>query len=48
MGPGSPAQSEDCLYLNVWTGAQAATERRPVMVYFFGGAFTEGAGSIPL
>ena len=40
--------SEDCLYLNVWTGADAATERRPVMVYFFGGAFTEGAGSIPL
>jgi para-nitrobenzyl esterase len=48
VGPGSPAQSEDCLYLNVWTGARAATERRPVMVYFFGGAFTEGAGSIPL
>ena len=48
VGPGSPAQSEDCLYLNVWTGARAADERRPVMVYFFGGAFTEGAGSIPL
>jgi para-nitrobenzyl esterase len=48
VGPGSPPQSEDCLYLNVWTGARAATERRPVMVYFFGGAFTEGAGSIPL
>jgi len=48
VGPGSPPQSEDCLYLNVWTGAKAANERRPVMVYFFGGAFTEGAGSIPL
>ena len=48
VGPGSPPQSEDCLYLNVWTGARAAAERRPVMVYFFGGAFTEGAGSIPL
>jgi para-nitrobenzyl esterase len=48
VGPGSPPQSEDCLYLNVWTGARAATERRPGMVYFFGGAFTEGAGSIPL
>jgi len=48
VAPGSPPQSEDCLYLNVWTGARAATERRPVMVYFFGGAFTEGAGSIPL
>jgi len=48
VAPGSPPMSEDCLYLNVWTGAAAATERRPVMVYFFGGAFTEGAGSIPL
>ena len=44
----SPPMSEDCLYLNVWTGAAAASERRPVMVYFFGGAFTEGAGSVPL
>jgi para-nitrobenzyl esterase len=48
VAPGSPPASEDCLYLNVWTGADAATDRRPVMVYFFGGAFTEGAGSIPL
>jgi para-nitrobenzyl esterase len=46
--PDSPPLSEDCLYLNVWTGAQSADERRPVMIYFFGGAFTEGAGSVPL
>lgn len=46
--PDSPPMSEDCLYLNVWTGAASASERRPVMVYFFGGAFTEGAGSVPL
>jgi para-nitrobenzyl esterase len=46
--PDSPPLSEDCLYLNVWTGAASASERRPVMVYFFGGAFTEGAGSVPL
>ena len=46
--PDSPPLSEDCLYLNVWTGAPSASERRPVMVYFFGGAFTEGAGSVPL
>ena len=43
--PDSPPQSEDCLYLNVWTGAARATERRPVMVWIFGGAYTEGAGS---
>ncbi len=46
--PDSPPLSEDCLYLNVWTGAASANERRPVMVYIFGGAFTEGAGSVPL
>ena len=46
--PDSPPLSEDCLYLNVWTGAASASERRPVMVYFFGGAFTEGSGSVPL
>jgi para-nitrobenzyl esterase len=46
--PDSPPLSEDCLYLNVWTGAAAASERRPVMVWIFGGAFTEGGGSVPL
>jgi para-nitrobenzyl esterase len=46
--PDSPPLSEDCLYLNVWTGAATASARRPVMVYFFGGAFTEGSGSVPL
>jgi para-nitrobenzyl esterase len=43
--PDSPSASEDCLYLNVWTGATRASERRPVMVWIFGGAYTEGAGS---
>jgi para-nitrobenzyl esterase len=43
--PDSPPASEDCLYLNVWTGAARASERRPVMVWIFGGAYTEGAGS---
>nr|WP_255568026.1 carboxylesterase/lipase family protein [Brevundimonas sp. PAMC22021] len=40
-------QSEDCLFLNVWTpGADAA--RRPVMVYVHGGAYSSGSGSDPL
>jgi para-nitrobenzyl esterase len=43
----SPAASEDCLYLNVWTAARSASERRPVMVWIYGGAYTEGAGSSP-
>lgn len=45
--PNSPDVSEDCLSLNVWTGASAGSERRPVMVWIFGGAYTEGAGSSP-
>lgn len=38
--------SEDCLYLNVWTGAKAATEKRPVFVYIYGGGLTEGSTSV--
>ena len=40
------AVSEDCLYLNVWTAAASAEERRPVLVYIHGGAFREGSGAI--
>jgi len=45
---GSPPLSEDCLYLNVWTPAASANDKLPVMLYWFGGGFTEGAGSVPL
>ena len=45
---GSPALSEDCLYLNVWTAAESASDRLPVMVFFYGGAFTDGGGAPPL
>lgn len=38
-------QSEDCLCLNVWTGAAKANEKRPVMVWIHGGALTRGSGS---
>ncbi len=37
-------QSEDCLYLNVWSTAQP-DEKQPVMVWIHGGGFTRGAGS---
>lgn len=39
--------SEDCLYANVWTGAASADEKRPVLVWIYGGGFTNGAGSQP-
>ena len=44
LGAAIAEQSEDCLYLNVWTtGCDDA--RRPVMVWIHGGAFIIGAGS---
>ncbi|MBN1239746.1 MAG: carboxylesterase family protein [Gammaproteobacteria bacterium] len=46
--PDGPGMSEDCLYLNVWTPAESASDALPVMVYIYGGAYTEGAGSVPL
>jgi para-nitrobenzyl esterase len=39
--------SEDCLYLNLWTAASSAAEKRPVMVWLHGGGFVEGSGSLP-
>src|SRR5580700_6788899 len=45
--PDSPKMSEDCLYLNVWTSADRASARLPVMVWLFGGAYREGSGSSP-
>lgn len=35
--------SEDCLRLNVWTPAVHDGERRPVLVYFHGGAYNGGS-----
>jgi para-nitrobenzyl esterase len=38
-------QSEDCLYLNVWTRTLQASARQPVMVWIHGGGNLGGAGS---
>ena len=45
LPPSDPPQpqSEDCLYLNVWT--PGLDDARPVMVWIHGGAFTIGSGS---
>ena len=48
---GDPAynytQGEDCLYLNVWKAAEASTEKKPVMVWIYGGGFETGGTNDP-
>lgn len=54
VGPGAPSGSEDCLFLNVTVPAEtsgtsrrtgtAGAPPRPVMVWFHGGGFMNGAG----
>ncbi|MES2278119.1 MAG: carboxylesterase family protein [Bacteroidota bacterium] len=41
----SSGQSEDCLYLNVWTPAKSPADKLPVLVYFYGGGLVTGDGS---
>ncbi|MGN6667298.1 MAG: carboxylesterase/lipase family protein [Trinickia sp.] len=43
----SKQMSEDCLYLNVWTKAHGTDAKQPVLVYFHGGDFVVGDGSLP-
>ena len=44
LPPDEGAESEDCLHLNIWTplALPAKTSRKPVLVYFHGGAFNGG------
>jgi len=55
FGPACPQQgdryhpqSEDCLFLNVWTPSLEGKARRPVMVYFHGGAYSTGSVTDPV
>jgi para-nitrobenzyl esterase len=48
---GVASTTEDCLYVNVWVGAnpgEPAPPSRPVMVFVHGGGFVWGLGSWPL
>ena len=41
---GDMPMSEDCLHLNIWTGAPHETAKRPVMVWLLPGSFMMGDG----
>ena len=43
--PPPPPQSEDCLFLNVWTAGLGTSRRRPVMFWLHPGFFVAGSGS---
>jgi para-nitrobenzyl esterase len=40
--------SEECLFLNVWTTLPGALKKKPVMIYFHGGAYSTGSVTDPL
>jgi para-nitrobenzyl esterase len=45
---GLPAESEDCLVLNVWTPGLNDGRKRTVMFWCHGGGFATGSGSSPV
>ena len=47
MNFGTKKNSEDCLYLNIWTPAKTMKEKLPVLIYFNGGGLMAGSGSEP-
>ncbi|HET9640043.1 MAG TPA: carboxylesterase/lipase family protein [Allosphingosinicella sp.] len=55
FGPSAPQRGdryrpagEDCLFLNVWTPEAKPGGKRPVMVYFHGGAYSTGSVADPV
>jgi para-nitrobenzyl esterase len=48
VAPETGEQSEDCLHLNVFTPGLRDHRKRPVLVYFHGGAYNNGSVNSPL
>ena len=48
VAPEAGVESEDCLHLNVYTPALRDHRKRPVLVYFHGGAYNNGSVNSPL
>src|SRR5580698_5830786 len=48
VAPEAGVESEDCLHLNVFTPALRDHRKRPVLVYFHGGAYNNGSVNSPL
>jgi para-nitrobenzyl esterase len=42
------AQSEDCLFIDVWTPANTPADKLPVIAWIYGGGFNSGATSVPM
>jgi para-nitrobenzyl esterase len=40
--------SEDCLTVNIWTPANSAGKKLPVLFWIHGGGFTEGSSEVPV
>ena len=51
QSPGDPSfeygTSEDCLYLNIWKTDEAKAEKKPVIVWIYGGGFETGGTADP-
>ena len=51
QAPGDPAvengMDENCLYLNIWKAEEASAEKKPVIVWIFGGGFDVGGATDP-
>jgi para-nitrobenzyl esterase len=48
VAPEAGVESEDCLHLSVFTPALRDHRKRPVLVYFHGGAYNNGSVNSPL